>query len=56
MNHLGHKSKAGHAAYARDAKVVTLPLEHYEEVMRLKIEGKKTKVLPFRTEIAATGT
>jgi integrase len=56
MNHLGHKSKAVHAAYARDAKVVTLPLEHYEEVMRLKIEGKKTKVLPFRTEIAATGT
>ncbi|HEV3272798.1 MAG TPA: tyrosine-type recombinase/integrase [Candidatus Methylacidiphilales bacterium] len=37
MNHLGHKSKAIHAAYAGDAKTVTLPLEHYEAEMQRKI-------------------
>jgi integrase len=30
MNHLGHKSRAIHAAYADGAQVATLPLEFYE--------------------------
>ena len=37
MNHLGHKSKAIHRAYASQAKVVTLPLEHYEMLQANKI-------------------
>jgi len=37
MNHLGHKSKAIHQAYAGDAHAVTLPLEHYEAEMQRKI-------------------
>ena len=42
MNHLGHKSKAIHRAYASQAKVVTLPLEHYEQIQASKIiEFKK---------------
>jgi hypothetical protein len=30
MNHLGHKSKAVHAAYGSRATITTLPLEYYE--------------------------
>jgi integrase len=41
MNHLGHKSKAVHRAYASKAKVVTLPLEHYEE-------QRTNKIIEFR--------
>jgi integrase len=37
MNHLGHKSRAIHAAYAEDAKSVTLCLEHYEQMKAQKI-------------------
>jgi len=38
--HLGHGSRAIHRAYARNAEVVTLPLEHYERI-------KAAKLLPF---------
>ncbi|HSI86576.1 MAG TPA: tyrosine-type recombinase/integrase [Candidatus Methylacidiphilales bacterium] len=37
MNHLGHKSKAIHAAYGRRAQVTTLPLEYYEMQKAKKI-------------------
>jgi len=37
MNHLGHKSRAIHAAYAADAHSVTLPLEHYETIKGQKV-------------------
>ena len=37
MNHLGHKSRAVHWAYARDAKSVSLPLEHYEQMKDKKV-------------------
>ena len=37
MNHLGHKSKAIHAAYGRRASVTTLPLEYYEAQKAKKI-------------------
>jgi integrase len=47
MNHLGHKSKAIHRAYAAKAKAVTLPLEHYEQV-------KAKKILAFQQEQAMT--
>jgi len=30
MNHLGHKSRAVHAAYAGGAQVGVMPLEFYE--------------------------
>jgi len=43
MAHLGHKSPAVHRAYARKAKVVTMPLEHYEQ--------QKAKVLEYRPEL-----
>ena len=43
MNHLGHKSRAIHAAYAADAHSVTLPLEHYETI-------KGQKVIQFSNE------
>jgi hypothetical protein len=46
MNHLGHKSKAVHRAYASKAKVVTLPLEHYER-------AKAEKIIDFRELRAA---
>ena len=38
--HLGHGSRAIHRAYARNAAIVTLPLEHYETV-------KAAKLVPF---------
>lgn len=37
MNHLGHKSRAIHAAYANSANVTVLPLEFYEEQKRKNI-------------------
>ncbi|MEZ0300295.1 MAG: hypothetical protein ACAI35_27880, partial [Candidatus Methylacidiphilales bacterium] len=37
MNHLGHKSRAIHAAYGQRALVTTLPLEYYEAQKREKI-------------------
>lgn len=37
MIHLGHKSRAIHAAYAGGAQVAVLPLEYYEELKRQKI-------------------
>ncbi len=48
MNHLGHKSKAIHRAYASQAKVVTLPLEHYEKL-------QATKIIEFRKGVGAEG-
>jgi len=39
--HLGHGSRAVHRAYARNAEIVTLPLEHYEKI-------KAAKLLPFK--------
>jgi integrase len=38
--HLGHGSRAIHRAYARNAAIVTLPLDHYEKI-------KAAKLLPF---------
>ena len=38
--HLGHGSRAVHRAYARNAAIVTLPLDHYEKI-------KAAKLLPF---------
>jgi integrase len=35
--HLGHGSRAIHRAYARNAEVVTLPLEHYERIKAAKL-------------------
>src|SRR5271154_3147147 len=37
MNHLGHESRAIHAAYAGGAQVAVLPLEYYEEQRARKI-------------------
>jgi hypothetical protein len=37
MNHLGHKSRAIHAAYAGGAQVAVLPLEYYEEQRAKKV-------------------
>ena len=37
MNHLGHESRAIHAAYAGGATVATLPLEFYEAQKREKV-------------------
>jgi integrase len=37
MNHLGHKSRAIHAAYGRDARITILPLEFYEAEKKQKI-------------------
>ena len=46
MNHLGHKSKAIHAAYGRRASITTLPLEYYEAQKAKKIvlftEGQRS--------------
>ena len=48
MNHLGHKSRAIHRAYAANARSVTLPLEHYEQL-------KAQKILTFQQgQIAAS--
>src|SRR5271155_3168657 len=41
MNHLGHESRAIHAAYAGGAQVAVLPLEFYEA-------QKKEKVIQFK--------
>lgn len=38
--HLGHGSRAVHRAYARNADIVTLPLDHYEKL-------KAAKLVPF---------
>jgi hypothetical protein len=38
--HLGHGSRAVHRAYARNAEIVTLPLDHYEQ-------QKASKLLAF---------
>jgi len=40
MNHLGHKSRAIHAAYAGGAQAAVLPLEYYEA-------KKEEKVIQF---------
>jgi integrase len=37
MNHLGHESRAIHAAYAGGAQVAVLPLEYYEEQRAKKV-------------------
>ena len=46
MNHLGHESRAIHAAYAGGAQVAVLPLEYYEEQRARKIiefaEGQRS--------------
>jgi integrase len=42
MNHLGHESRAIHAAYAGGAQVAVLPLEYYEA-------RKEEKVIEFTT-------
>jgi len=41
MNHLGHESRAIHAAYAGGAQVAVLPLEFYEA-------QKEAKVIEFK--------
>ena len=41
MNHLGHESRAIHAAYAGGAQVAVLPLEFYEA-------QKEAKVIQFK--------
>jgi integrase len=41
MNHLGHESRAVHAAYAGGAQVAVLPLEFYEA-------QKEEKVIQFK--------
>jgi L-aminopeptidase/D-esterase-like protein len=41
MNHLGHESRAIHAAYAGGAQVAVLPLEFYEA-------QKEEKVIQFK--------
>ena len=43
MNHLGHKSRAVHAAYAGGAQVGVMPLEFYEA-------QKQKKLLQFKAE------
>ncbi len=37
MGHLGHNSRAIHQAYAKQANVVTMPLEYYEKIHANKI-------------------
>lgn len=37
MNHLGHKSRAIHAAYVGGARVTVLPLEYYEAQKEKKL-------------------
>lgn len=37
MNHLGHKSRAVHAAYAGGAQVAVMPLEFYEAQLEKKV-------------------
>jgi len=49
MNHLGHKSRAIHRAYAANARSVTLPLEHYEQL-------KAEKILTFQQGQLAVGS
>ena len=49
MNHLGHESRAIHAAYAGGATVATLPLEFYESrklknVVHFAIETKGNRL------------
>ena len=41
MNHLGHESRAVHAAYAGGAQLAVLPLEFYEA-------QKEEKVIQFK--------
>ena len=50
MNHLGHESRAIHAAYAGGATVATLPLEFYEaqklqNVLRFALEPNPSTCL-----------
>ena len=58
MNHLGHKSRAIHAAYSGAADVAVLPLEYYEEQQAKKIieftEGQRRIFLP-KSEAACLG-
>lgn len=42
MNHMGHKSRAIHAAYGAGAETTTLPLEYYEQ-------QQQGKVIEFQT-------
>lgn len=49
MNHLGHKSRAIHAAYAGGAQVAVMPLEFYES-------NYQSKILQFGAEPAQLGT
>jgi len=57
MNHLGHESRAIHAAYAGGAQVAVLPLEYYEEQRARKIiefaEGQRN-LEPHPNETTAT--
>jgi integrase len=57
MNHLGHKSKAVHAAYGSRATITTLPLEYYEAQKTKKIiefsEARKDDSAQLRERIAA---
>ena len=46
MNHLGHESRAIHAAYAGGTQVAVLPLEYYEA-------RKEEKVLQFTASTRA---
>ena len=57
MNHLGHESRAIHAAYAGGAQVAVLRLEYYEEQRARKIiefaEGQRS-LEPHRNETTAS--
>jgi integrase len=46
MNHLGHESRAIHAAYAGGATVATLPLEFYEAQKRGAVHGGSLEAAP----------
>ena len=47
MNHLGHKSRAVHAAYAGVAEVAVMPLEFYEAQRQEKvIQFQQARHLP----------
>jgi len=55
MAHLGHNSKAIHRAYAKNADVVTLPLEHYETLRAQKIVQLESheRDIEQQTDVAA---
>ncbi len=54
MTHLGHKSRAIHAAYADGAHVAVLPLEFYQAEKEKKIiRFERTESTPSTDELAS---